>query len=97
MPEDEGEALASFDVHPLSYANVAIWDMIGMPIISVISLLGIMVLAVACVNYTNLATAQSLGRTREVGMRKTMGATQTQLLAQFLIESLVITTIAMID
>ena len=96
IPEDEGEAFASFDVHPLSYANVAIWDMIGMPVISVISLLSMMVLAVACVNYTNLATAQSLGRTREVGMRKTMGATQRQLLVQFLVESLVITSIAMI-
>lgn len=96
VPEDEGEALASFDVHPLPYANTAIWDMVGMPVISTIALLSIMVLAVACVNYTNLATAQSLGRTREVGMRKTMGATQTQLLTQFLVESLVIAAIAMV-
>jgi len=96
VPEDEGDAIASLDVHPLSYANVAIWDMIGMPVISVISLLSLMVLIVACVNYTNLATAQSLGRTREVGMRKTMGATQTQLLTQFLVESMVIAAIAMV-
>jgi len=96
VPEGEGDAIASLDVHPLSYANVAIWDMIGMPVISVISILSIMVLIVACVNYTNLATAQSMGRTREVGMRKTMGATQRQLLTQFLIESMVIAAIAMI-
>ena len=96
VPEDEGEVLSSFDVHPLPYANVAIWDSIGMPVISTIGILSIMVLVVACVNYTNLATAQSLGRTREVGMRKTMGATQTQLLTQFLVESLVIAAIAMI-
>jgi putative ABC transport system permease protein len=62
----------------------------------VVSLLSFLVLVVACVNYTNLATAQSLGRSREVGMRKTMGASQKQLLGQFLIESLVITSIAMI-
>ncbi len=96
IPEDEGEAIASLTVNPLSYANLAIWDMIGMPVMSVISLLSFMVLVVACVNYTNLATAQSLGRTREVGMRKTMGATQTQLLVQFLVESLVIAGIAML-
>ena len=96
VPEDEGESIAGLNVHPLSYANLAIWDMMGMPIIGVISLLSFLVLVVACVNYTNLATAQSLGRTREVGMRKTMGATQTQLLTQFLVESLVITTIAML-
>jgi putative ABC transport system permease protein len=62
----------------------------------VISLLSFLVLVVACVNYTNLATAQSLGRSREVGMRKTMGAGQGQLLTQFLVESLVITAIAMV-
>ena len=96
VPEDGKTAMASLDVHPLPYANVAIWDMFGMPVISIISLLSIMVLIVACVNYTNLATAQSMGRTREVGMRKTMGATQRQLLTQFLVESLVIAAIAMI-
>jgi len=62
----------------------------------VIKLLSFLVLLVACVNYTNLAIAQSLGRSREVGMRKTMGAEPTQLLTQFLVESIVIATIAMI-
>ena len=70
--------------------------MIGLPVIDVIALLGLLILIIACVNYTNLATAQSLGRTREVGMRKTMGATPFQLLSQFLVESLVIASIAML-
>ncbi len=96
VPDDSGDAIAALNVNPLSFANLAIWEMIGMPVIAIISLLSFMVLVVACVNYTNLATAQSLGRTREVGMRKTMGATQRQLLTQFLIESLVIATIAMV-
>jgi putative ABC transport system permease protein len=59
-------------------------------------LLSFLVLIIACVNYTNLATAQSLGRSREVGMRKTMGAGQGQLLSQFLVESLVIAAIGMV-
>ena len=70
--------------------------MMGMPVIAVVSLLSFLVLVVACVNYTNLATAQSLGRSREVGMRKTMGASQSQLLSQFLVESIVIAAIAMV-
>ena len=61
-----------------------------------VSLLSFLVLVVACVNYTNLATAQSLGRSREVGMRKTMGAGRAQLLTQFLVESLVIAFLGML-
>jgi putative ABC transport system permease protein len=96
VPEDQRQVIADLTVAPLQRANLAVWDMIGMPVIAVVSLLSFLVLVVACVNYTNLATAQSLGRSREVGMRKTMGASQRQLLAQFLIESLVIAAIAMI-
>ena len=96
VDEDRQRVIASFEVSTLTSANTAIWDMIGLPVISVISLLSFLVLVVACVNYTNLATAQSLGRSREVGMRKTMGAGQRQLLIQFLVESLVITAIAMV-
>ena len=96
MDADRRRTLSSFEVYPLTSANTGIWDMIGVPAISVVSLLSFLVLFVACVNYTNLATAQSLGRSREVGMRKTMGASQWQLLVQFLVESLVIATIAMV-
>ena len=96
VPDQQQEVIGSLTVSPLARANLAIWDMIGMPVIAVVSLLSLLVLVVACVNYTNLATAQSLGRSREVGMRKPMGASQRQLLGQFLIESLVITAIAMV-
>ena len=96
LPEDTHEVITGFVIKPLQYANMAIWDTIGMPVVSVIKLMSLLVLIIACVNYTNLATAQSLGRSREVGMRKTMGAGQGQLLTQFLIESLVIASIAMV-
>jgi putative ABC transport system permease protein len=96
VPDEQKKVLAGLTVSSLQRANLAVWDMIGMPVIAVVSLLSFLVLIVACVNYTNLATAQSLGRSREVGMRKTMGASQIQLLAQFLIESLVIASLAMI-
>jgi putative ABC transport system permease protein len=95
VPNEQQEVIGSLTVSPLVDANLAVWDMIGMPVVAVVSLLSLLVLVVACVNYTNLATAQSLGRSREVGMRKTMGASQRQLLGQFLVESLVITAISM--
>lgn len=96
MPEESKDFFAGFKVRSLHKANVAIWEMIGLPVITIIKLLGLLVLIVACVNYTNLATAQALGRSREVGMRKTMGASKRQLLTQFLVESVTISSIAML-
>jgi putative ABC transport system permease protein len=96
VPEDKHEVIAGLFAKPLKNANLGVWDMVGLPVITAIQLLSLLVLLVACVNYTNLATAQSLGRSREVGMRQTMGANRLQLLTQFLVESLTIATIAMV-
>ena len=96
VPEESKEIIGAFFAEPLKNANLSIWDSLGMPMVAVIKLLSLLVLVVACVNYTNLATAQSLGRSREVGMRKTMGASRANLLLQFLVESLTIATIAMV-
>lgn len=96
VPDTAKESIASIFASPLLHANLSIWDTFGLPVVRVVQLLSFLVLIVACVNYTNLATAQALGRSREVGMRKTMGAEQGQLLMQFLIESVLIATIAMV-
>ncbi len=96
IPDEPKERITGLYIDPLQHANLSIWDTIGIPVVTVVQLLGFLVLVIACVNYTNLATAQSLGRSREVGMRKTMGADRRQLLTQFLVESLVIASIAMV-
>lgn len=95
-PKDQLEFIPRLRVRPLVEANTMIWDAIGIPVIDTVRLLGLLVLVIACVNYTNLATAQSLGRAREVGLRKTFGASQQQLLLQFMIESLTTVVLAMV-
>ena len=51
-------------------------------------------LIIACVNFMNLTTARSLTRAKEVGLRKTVGAERSQLIIQFLAESIIICMIS---
>lgn len=60
------------------------------------SLIGLIVLVIACINYMNLATAQFAKRAKEVGMRKVAGANRSQLINQFFGESFLISVIALI-
>ncbi len=58
------------------------------------SVIAALILVIACINFVNLATARALRRSREVGVRKAMGAHRRQLVWQFLGESLVTTLLA---
>lgn len=57
---------------------------------------GIMTLLIACINFVNLSTARSLQRTKEIGMRKVLGAGKSNLVKQFLGESFFTTVLASI-
>jgi putative ABC transport system permease protein len=61
-----------------------------------IQILGLLILIIAIINYTNLATAQIMGRTREVGLRRAMGASRLQLFTQFMVESMAMTSVALV-
>jgi len=52
--------------------------------------LGIFILALGCINYINMATSRAGSRTREIGMKKVLGAEKGQLIKQFLSESIML-------
>lgn len=58
--------------------------------------IAILILAIACINYMNLATARSANRAKEVGMRKVFGAGKKHLIGQFLVESIMLTLVAVV-
>ncbi len=64
--------------------------------IYIFSAIAIFILVIACINFMNLSTARSAKRSREISIRKTMGANRNNLINQFLGESMIISFMAMI-
>ncbi len=69
------------------------WDMTGLIVFGVICLL---ILLPACFNYANISIARALKRSKEIGLRKTMGGLKNQIFFQFITETVVITFIALL-
>ena len=61
-----------------------------------LGLIGTFLLLVACVNFINLSTAQSVNRAREIGVRKVLGSDRGRLIRQFLQETAIITVFALL-
>jgi putative ABC transport system permease protein len=71
----------------LAMNGIALWILGGLAMIIIMS---------ACFNYTNLSIARSLRRSREVGIRKVMGARKMHVLGQFIVEAVIIALLALL-
>ena len=67
---------------------------IGPKYISMLLLLGFFIILVACINYINLSTSLAFSKSKEVGIRKTIGASRRQLFFHYLSETLLLTIVA---
>ena len=101
-PEENAEDFYDISFEPLkdTYLNSAVARQPGvtgsLSNIYIFALIGLFILLIACINFMNLATARSLERAKEVGVRKVIGADKKGLRYQFLGESLLMVMLASI-
>lgn len=92
----------SFELQPLTSIHLAPEQLGDLPghgnaqYVNIFFVIAILILVVACINFMNLATARSARRAKEIGLRKVAGALRSQLVLQFLSESVLISFISLV-
>lgn len=84
------------DIHLHSNMDFEMEPNGNMAYVYIFIVIAVFILINACINFTNLSTARSAGRAKEVGLRKVFGSERKSLIAQFLSESVFISTVAVI-
>ncbi len=82
------------DIHLYSNFDMDISGNGDIQYIYIFSAIALFMLLIACINFMNLATARSIKRSKEIGLRKTIGAVKSQLIGQFLGEATLFALIA---
>ena len=99
---DEAKLKVDFWLQPLTAIHLHSNYQVDLPghgnvqYVNIFFVVALFILAVACINFMNLATARSARRAKEVGLRKVVGAGRNQLIGQFLGESLLISFLALL-
>ncbi len=83
------------DIHLTSHLQYEVEANSDIKYVYIFSVIAVLILLLASINYINLATAKSTNRAVEVGMRKVVGGTRRSLRVQFLLESFLITLISL--
>lgn len=99
--ENQKDDITTYTLHPLAkwhlYSEFQNGKSVGGKIdqIRIFFLLAFCILLIACINFMNLSTARSEKRAKEVGVRKAIGSTRKALIAQFMLESVLLAILGM--
>lgn len=83
------------DVHLNTEIPAGIASVVNPKTLWILGGIALLIVLIACINFTTMAIGTSAGRAREVGVRKTMGAGAGQLFGQFMAESIILTAVSL--
>ena len=91
----ENASVFRFHVQPLADVHFDVRRVGGSPTVRTsllwsLGVIGLFLILIACINFINMATAQALNRSKEIGIRKTLGSSKRQVMIQFLLETALI-------
>jgi putative ABC transport system permease protein len=84
------------DVHLYSNKSYELEANSNIQFVYIFSVIALLILLIACVNFMNLSTARSANRAKEVGIRKVAGSTKGHLIGQFLTESILLSLLSLV-
>ena len=90
------QALTDIHLHSAQYQDYLAWKQGNIQYLYLLGAIALVILLLGCINYMNLTTAQAIGRAREVGVRRVMGAGKGAIRYQFLIETMAVSLFALI-
>ena len=96
LKHNPGDTDASYLLQPLTKMHLYNADLSdrGIGTVRIFIAIALLILAIACINYVNLSTARSMLRSKEISMRKIVGAAKFHLFLQFIIETALLFVIA---
>jgi ABC-type antimicrobial peptide transport system permease subunit len=102
--KEKDEVMVNLSMFVQKYSDIYLYGKYenGIPVagrmqyVKFFSLIAIFILLIACVNFMNLSTAQASLRMKEIGVKKTIGASRKSLITQFLSESMLLTFISLV-